>query len=86
MNEPYTPGIQDLIDAYTYVMGPSEAKERRETAERILAAHDADLRKKIAEEIPNNVNPPANVDDHEWRQGFVIGVLRAASFAEGSGK
>ncbi len=45
VSEPYTPGIQDLLDAYTYVMGPSEAKERRETAERILAAHDAETRK-----------------------------------------
>lgn len=47
MSEPYTPGIQDLLDAYTYVMGPSEAKERRETAERILAAHDAETRKDL---------------------------------------
>lgn len=45
MSDPYTPGIQDLLDAYTYVMGPSEAKERRETAEHILAAHDAETSK-----------------------------------------
>ena len=71
MNESYTPGIQDLLDAYTYVMGPSEAKERRETAERLLAAHDVETRKGF-EKLSVLIKHIRNVVDQDLASRQVI--------------
>ena len=55
------------------------AQVRREAAE-------PHLRKKWAEEIREGVNPPDTGKDHEWRRGFITGVLRTARFLEGDGE
>ena len=54
-----------------------------EEAESILAAAEPHLRKKWAEEIREGVNPPDTGKAHEWRRGFITGVLRTARFLEG---
>ena len=55
-----------------------------EEAESILSAAEPYLRKKWAEEIREGVNPPDTGKDHEWRRGFITGVLRTARFLEGA--
>ena len=57
-----------------------------EEAESILAAAEPHLRKKWAEEIREGVNPPDTGKAHEWRRGFITGVLRTARFLEGAGE
>ena len=49
-----------------------------------LAAAEPHLRKKWAEEIREGVNPPDTGKAHEWRRGFITGVLRTARFLEGA--
>ena len=51
-----------------------------------LAAAEPHLRKKWAEEIREGVNPPDTGKAHEWRRGFITGVLRTARFLEGAGE
>ena len=51
-----------------------------------LAAAEPHLRRKWAEEVREGVNPPDTGKDHEWRRGFITGVLRAARFLEGAGE
>ena len=51
-----------------------------------LAAAEPHLRKKWAEEIREGVNPPDTGKAHEWRRGFITGVLRTARFLEGDGE
>ena len=51
-----------------------------------IAAAEPHLRKKWAEEIREGVNPPDTGKDHEWRRGFITGVLRTARFLEGAGE
>ena len=53
-------------------------------AQDAIAAAEPYLRKKWAEEIREGVNPPDTGKDHEWRLGFITGVLRTARFLEGS--
>ena len=55
-------------------------------AEIAVEAAEPHLRKKWAEEVRENVNPPSMDDSHEWRRGFITGVLRAARFLEGAGE
>ena len=55
------------------------AQVRREAAE-------PHLRKKWAEELRENLNPPSNQSSEIWRSGFIIGVLQSARFIEGDGK
>ena len=55
-------------------------------AELALAAAEPHLRKKWAEEIREGVNPPDTGKAHEWRRGFITGVLRTARFLEGAGE
>ena len=54
--------------------------------EAAFEAAEPHLRKKWAEEIREGVNPPDTGKDHEWRRGFITGVLRAARFLEGAGE
>ena len=49
-----------------------------------IAAAEPHLRKKWAEEIREGVNPPDTGKSHEWRRGFITGVLRTARFLEGA--
>ena len=51
-----------------------------------VEAAEPHLRKKWAEEIREGVNPPDTGKDHEWRRGFITGVLRTARFLEGAGE
>ena len=51
-----------------------------------LAAAEPHLRRKWAEEIREGVNPPDTGKAHEWRRGFITGVLRTARFLEGAGE
>ena len=51
------------------------AQVRREAAE-------PHLRKKWAEELRENLNPPSNQSSEIWRSGFIVGVLQAARFLE----
>ena len=53
-------------------------------AEIAVEAAEPHLRKKWAEEIREGVNPPDTGKDHEWRRGFITGVLRTARFLEGA--
>ena len=55
-------------------------------AKNALAAAEPHLRKKWAEEIREGVNPPDTGKAHEWRRGFITGVLRTARFLEGAGE
>ena len=55
-------------------------------AEIAVEAAEPHLRKKWAEEIREGVNPPDTGKAHEWRRGFITGVLRAARFLEGAGE
>ena len=55
-------------------------------AELAVAAAEPHLRKKLAEEIREGVNPPDTGKAHEWRRGFITGVLRTARFLEGAGE
>ena len=55
-------------------------------AQDAIAAAEPHLRKKWAEEIREGVNPPDTGKDHEWRRGFITGVLRTARFLEGAGE
>ena len=52
--------------------------------EAAFEAAEPHLRKKWAEEIREGVNPPDTGKDHEWRRGFITGVLRTARFLEGA--
>ena len=54
--------------------------------EELVTAAEPHLRKKWAEEIREGVNPPDTEKDHEWRRGFITGVLRTARFLEGAGE
>ena len=54
--------------------------------EAAFEAAEPHLRKKWAEEIREGVNPPDTGKDHEWRRGFITGVLRTARFLEGAGE
>ena len=71
------------IFAVTYEAVEGETPSVEE-AESILAAAEPHLRKKWAEEIREGVNPPDTGKDHEWRRGFITGVLRTARFMEGA--
>ena len=51
--------------------------------EAAFEAAEPHLRKKWAEEIREGVNPPDTGKAHEWRRGFITGVLRTARFLEG---
>ena len=55
-------------------------------AEIAVEAAEPHLRKKWAEEIREGVNPPDTGKAHEWRRGFITGVLRTARFLEGAGE
>ena len=55
-------------------------------AEIAVEAAEPHLRKKWAEEIREGVNPPDTGKEHEWRRGFITGVLRTARFLEGAGE
>ena len=59
---------------------------RSHLAELALAAAEPHLRRKWAEEIREGVNPPDTGKAHEWRRGFITGVLRTARFLEGAGE
>ena len=52
--------------------------------EAAFEAAEPHLRKKWAEEVREGVNPPDTGKDHEWRLGFITGVLRTARFLEGA--
>lgn len=54
--------------------------------EAAFEAAEPHLRKKWAEEIREGVNPPDTGKAHEWRRGFITGVLRTARFLEGAGE
>ena len=54
--------------------------------EAAFEAAEPHLRKKWAEEIREGVNPPDTGKEHEWRLGFITGVLRTARFLEGDGE
>ena len=58
--------------------------EDDECVQALIAAAEPHLRKKWAEEIREGVNPPDTGKDHEWRRGFITGVLRTARFLEGA--
>ena len=60
--------------------------EDDECVQALVAAAEPHLRKKWAEEIREGVNPPDTGKDHEWRRGFITGVLRTARFLEGAGE
>ena len=47
---------------------------------------ERDVRLQVAEEMREKVNAPSDVDSHDWRRGFTVGVLRAARLAERSGE
>ena len=53
-------------------------------AEEYITAAEPHLRRKWAEEIREGVNPPDTGKAHEWRRGFITGVLRTARFLEGA--
>ena len=59
--------------------------EDDECMQALVAAAEPHLRKKWAEEIREGVNPPDTGKAHEWRRGFITGVLRTARFLEGAG-
>ena len=60
--------------------------EDDECVQALVAAAEPHLRKKWAEEIREGVNPPDTGKAHEWRRGFITGVLRTARFLEGAGE
>ena len=60
--------------------------EDDECVQALIAAAEPHLRKKWAEEIREGVNPPDTGKAHEWRRGFITGVLRTARFLEGAGE
>ena len=47
----YTTTMDELVDAYTYCIGPDVRQQRRTEALRAIAAHDRALREQIAREI-----------------------------------
>ena len=58
--------------------------EDDECVQALVAAAEPHLRKKWAKEIREGVNPPDTGKAHEWRRGFITGVLRTARFLEGA--
>ena len=72
----------DIWDGDPEDIPPTMVRE----AELALAAAEPHLRKKWAEEIREGVNPPDTGKAHEWRRGFITGVLRTARFLEGAGE
>ena len=57
----------------------------RDRVRDILTAAEPHLRKKLAEEVQEKVNPPDVDYSHEWRRGFTVGAIKAARFVEGAG-
>ena len=66
--------------------GPRGDRALNHAFDQALVAAEPHLRKKWAEEIREGVNPPDTGKDHEWRLGFITGVLRTARFLEGDGE
>ena len=77
--------FEDLPHGTRGQVAPYVTETHREWAEDIIAAAEPHLRKKWAEEIREGVNPPDTGKAHEWRRGFITGVLRTARFLEGAG-
>ena len=50
-------------------------------AQDAIAAAEPHLRRKWAEEVREKVNPPDVDYSHEWRRGFTVGAIKAASNA-----
>ena len=72
----------DIWDGDPEDIPPTMGRE----AELAVAAAEPHLRRKWAEEIREGVNPPDTGKEHEWRLGFITGVLRTARFLEGDGE
>ena len=70
----------DIWDGDPEDIPPTMGRE----AELAVAAAEPHLRRKWAEEIREGVNPPDTGKEHEWRLGFITGVLRTARFLEGA--
>ena len=75
--------FEDLPHGTRGQVAPYVTETHREWAEDIITAAEPHLRKKWAEEIREGVNPPDTGKAHEWRRGFITGVLRTARFLEG---
>ena len=78
--------FEDLPHGTRGQVAPYVTETHREWAEDIITAAEPHLRKKWAEEIREGVNPPDTGKAHEWRRGFITGVLRTARFLEGDGE
>ena len=72
----------DLWDGDPENLPPTMTRE----AEIALAAAEPHLRKKLAAEVREKVNPPDVDHSHEWRRGFTVGAIKAARFVEGAGE
>ena len=78
---------EDALRADIWDGDPEDIPPTMESeAELAVAAAEPHLRRKWAEEVREGVNPPDTGKEHEWRLGFITGVLRAARFLEGAGE
>ena len=87
--EEYTPTMDELVDAYTYCIGPDVRQRRRAEALRAIAAHDRALRKQIARDIEARRNLPAQIELADrfggYHAGQSAGLDLAARIARGEG-
>ena len=87
--KPYEVARLEYHTEFNRAIAAHDTELREKTAREILderLAAEPHLRKKWAEEIREGVNPPDTGKAHEWRRGFITGVLRAARFLEGAGE
>ena len=63
-----------------------DKEDEGDVAKWMIEAAEPHLRRKWADELRENLNPPSNQSSEIWRSGFIIGVLQSARFIEGDGK
>ncbi len=89
--EEYTPSMNELVDAYTYCIGPDVRQQRRTEALRAIAAHDHALREQIARDIEHQREVLSESQLRILRHlqpvhsGIVAGYIYAARIARGEG-
>ena len=90
MSDDYTPSMADLREAYILSRARDSLHteaviaEARTDANRAIAAHDAELREQVAQEILDG-RPPATTEPslREYITGLRSGHVMAASIARG---